>query len=305
MPESADLAAMFLAHVKRRFAPPVDTTELQRVLTQVWESARARWQGVNLSPELFMRHLAERLPEVGPGSTVESVLGQMSLDELYLACACLHQVPLSAEAFEQHYLRKLPGLLRHRERSAAAIDEICQLTGVKLLVASAEGGPPKIAGYTGKGALMNWVRVIAAHVASREREKGGREDSQDEEVIGRQLGVEDPRSRFLKDHHREDLRQAMREAFASLSEDERYHLRLYYVDGLSGYEMAPLLGTSQPTVARRLASIREKIHTQTRRHLQEKLGLNQQEFQSFMKLVDSQFDLSLSKLLGELPAPPG
>lgn len=302
MPETADLAAMFLAHVKRSFAPPVDTAALQRVLAQAWEIARARWQGIQLPPALFMRHLAERLPDAEPGSTVESLLDQMSLDELYLACACLHRVPLAAEAFEQHYLRKLPGLLRHRARSAAALDEICQLTGVKLLVASSEE-PPKIAGYMGKGALMNWVRIIAAHVAAREHEKGGREDSQEEEVISRHLGGEDPQGRYLKDHHREDLRQAMREAFASLSDEERYYLRLHYVDSLSGYEMAPLLGTSQPTVSRRLSSIRGKIHKRTQSHLQERLGMDPQEFQSFMKLVDSQFDLSLSKLLGELPAP--
>jgi RNA polymerase sigma-70 factor (ECF subfamily) len=304
MPATPDLAATFLAHARVRLVPPEDAATLNRVLTHAWESARAPWPTVVLAPELFVRHLAERLPSEGPESPLEPLLQQVSLEDLYLACACLHDVPLAIETFEQHYLRKLPKLLRHRERSAAALDEICQQARVKILVSTPEG-PPKLAEYKGKGTLLKWVQVIALRIATRlaAAQKPTPEEEVDK-ILGALPGPGDaPEMAVIKQHHHEDLRHAMREAFSSLSDDDRYLLRLYYVDRLSMYDLEPLLRISQPTISRRLKNAREKIYTETRRHVQARLGLSQQEFQSFMKLLDSQFDLRLSQLLGDSPAP--
>jgi RNA polymerase sigma-70 factor len=304
MPETPDLAAMFLAHVRVRLTPPSDAAALNALLARIWVSARARWPAVKLAPELFMQHLAERLPDAEPGSSLESLLGQMSVEELYLACACLHHVPLAPETFEQHYLRKLPRLLRNRERSAAALDEICQLTSVKLLVSTPEG-PPKIAEYRGKGELLSWVRITAMRIAAKQQVLQKPTVDPEEELVQPLLNGagEAPELAFIKQHHQEDLRHAMREAFASLSDEDRYLLRLYYVDRLSMYALEPLLGLSQPTISRRLRDIREKVRKETLRQLQEHLKLSQQDFQSFIQLLDSQFELRLSQLLGAAPAP--
>jgi len=304
MPETPDLAAMFLAHVRFRLAPPSDAATLNDLLVRAWEGARARWPAVKLAPELFMQHLAERLPAEGAGSSLEALLAQLAVEELYLACACLHHVPLAPETFEQHYLRKLPRLLRNRERSAAALDEICQLTRVKLLVSTPEG-PPKIGEYLGKGELMGWVRITAIRIAAKEQLRQKPTVDPEEAIIKPLLrGTgNDPELDRIKQLHQEDLRHAMREAFASLSDEDRYILRLHYVDRLSMYAMEPLLDRSQPTISRRLKEIRETIHKETRRHLQDRLKLPQNEFQSFIKLLDSQFELGLSQLLGEAPAP--
>ncbi len=97
----------------------------------------------------------------------------------------------------------------------------------------------------------------------------------------------------------------MREAFAMLPEDDRHLLRLYYVDQLSMYKLMPLYRVSQPTISRRLAEAREQVFKETRRRLQERLGLSQPEFLSFMKLIDSQFDVRISQLLGQDPAKAG
>lgn len=302
MPEPLDLAATFLSHVRGRLVPPSGVAELNRVLNQALENARTRWPEVKLAPELFMTHLAERLPGSKPESSLEELLGQLRVDELYLACACLHQVPMAAETFEQHYLRKLPRLLRHRERSAATIDEICQLASMKILVATKEA-PPKIAEYKGAGDLLSWVRVIAVRIAQRPRQGPELVPKEPEDIPEPTHLSDDPGLRYIKQHHQEDLRHAFREAFALLSDEDRYLLRLYYVDGLSMYKMEPLLRTSQPTISRRMSHIREKLGTEIRRHLHARLGVSAKDFQSFINLVDSQFDLHLSQLLGNTAAP--
>ncbi|MBN1207307.1 MAG: sigma-70 family RNA polymerase sigma factor [Myxococcaceae bacterium] len=303
MPEPLDLAATFLSHVRGRLVPPSGATELNRALAQALEAARAWWPEVKLAPELFMRHLAERLPGPRPELSLEALLGQLRVEELYLACACLHQAPLAVKTFEQHYLRKLPRLLGQRERSAAAIDEICQLASVRILVATDEG-PPRIAEYKGVGELLSWVRVIAARIAIRQRQGPEVAPEEPDPDLPDPLHIsEDPGLRFIKQHHHEDLRHAFREAFSSLTDEDRYLLRLYYVDRLSMYKMEPLLRTSQPTISRRMTQIREKLGAEIRRHLQARLGVSAQDFQSFINLVDSQFDLHLSQMLGEAAAP--
>jgi RNA polymerase sigma-70 factor len=304
MPETPDLAAMFLAHAKVRLVPPVEAATLNRLLVSTWERARTQWPTVKLAPELFVTHLAERLPNPGPEGSIEPLLKQLFLDDLYLACACLHDVPMALETFEQHVLRKLPKLLRHRERSAAALDDICQLARVKLLVSTPES-PAKLAEYKGTGPLLNWVQVIALRISTKLASSQKPAPEQDVAAILSALpGPGDaPEMAVIRQHHHEELRHAVREAFASLSDDDRYLFRLDYVDRLSMYDLEPLLRVSQPTISRRLKNARDKVYTEIQRHLQARLGLTANDFKSFMKLLDSQFEVRISQILGEVPAP--
>lgn len=302
---ASKLAATFLAHTKVRFVPPVDAAALERVLVQAWETSRAQWPTVALPAELFVRHLAERLPEATPTSPIEPLLEPLSLAELYLACACLHGVGSALDAFERHYLAKLPGLLRNPKHPDSMIEDVCQLARVKLLV-SPPDSRPKIAEYTGRGALQSWVRVTATRIAIKLQSTERPAPEEDADTLFSALpapGV-DPELDAIKRRHQGDLRLAMREAFSTLSPEDRHLIRLYFVDQLSTYELATLFRVTQPTISRWLKSTRETIYKETRRQLQARLGLSQRDFQSFLALLDSQLELSISQLLGEEDAPP-
>jgi RNA polymerase sigma-70 factor len=292
--------------VKVRFVPPVDAAALERLLVHAWETSRAQWSTVTLPAELFVTHLAERLPEATPTSPIEPLLEPLSLAELYLTCACLHGVGAALEVFERNYLAKLPGLLRSPKFPDTMIEDICQLTRMKLLVPSSEGRP-KIAEYTGRGALQSWVRVTATRIAIKLQatEKPAPEEDADSLFSALPAPGVDPELDAIKRRHQGDLREAMREAFSTLSPEDRHLLRLYFVDQLSMYELATLFRVSQPTISRWLKSTRETVYKETRRHLQARLGLSQRDFQSFLALLDSQLELSISQLLGAEDAPPG
>jgi RNA polymerase sigma-70 factor len=297
------LAAAFLAHTKVRLDPPPDAAALEHLLKRAWEDARAKWPTVALAPELFVKHVAVRLLAKAAPGPLEMVLESRHLAELYLACACLHGIPSAIKAFEHHYLTNLHKQLGQHRHSAAALDEICQLTRVKILVPTSNG-PPKIAEYTGKGSLQGWVRATALRISIRQQEAnkpGSNEDSEDILEILPEPGAA-PDMDAIRNRHHADLRKAMHEAFALLSADARYLLRLYYVDKLSMYDIAELLKVSQPTISRRLDEAREKVYKETRRLLQQRLGLSQPDFQSLMQLLDSKFDVRISKLLGQAPA---
>lgn len=305
MEQGRGLAETFLAHSKVHFNPTADVAALDSLLAQAWEASRAQWPTVALPAEPFVRHLSERLPAVRPDSSIGPHLEQLSLAELYLACACSRGMPSAIEAFDRQYLAKLPGKLRGSHQPDAMIDDVCQLTRVKLLVPTPES-PPKIAEYTGRGALQSWVFVTAGRIAHKLRlaEKPGAE--QDADTLLKMLpgpGI-DPELDAIKRRYHADFRQAMREASAALSADERHLLRLYFVDQLSSYELASLFRVNQSTVSRWLKSARQTVYEETRSRLQKRLGLSTHDFKSFLAVLDSQLNLSISQLLGEKDSVP-
>ncbi|WP_326938802.1 sigma-70 family RNA polymerase sigma factor [Archangium violaceum] len=282
----------------------MDTATLERLLGRAWETSRAQWPAVALPAEPFVTHLAERLPEAGPHSPIEPLLEQLSLAELYLACACVRGIASAIELFERNYLAMLPGLLRGPKQSDAMMDEVCQLARVKLLVHTPEGGP-KLAEYTGRGALLSWVRVTAVRIAIKLRAVEKPAPEQDADTLFAALpapGV-DAELDLIKRRHQTDFRQSVREAFSVLSADERHVLRLYFVDQLSMYELAALFRVNQSTVSRWLKTARQAIYEETQRRLQARLGLSHRDFKSFLAVLDSQLELGLSQLLKEEDGP--
>ncbi|WP_240359574.1 sigma-70 family RNA polymerase sigma factor [Pyxidicoccus trucidator] len=255
---------------------------------------------MSLPPALFVKHLAERLPEAGPDTSITALLELLSLEELYLACACVQGLPTATEVFEQHYLAKLPGLLAYLKQSSAELDDVCQLTRVKLLLRTPDNAP-RILDYSGRGALMSWVRVTAVRIALKLR--AADRPASDEHVAEVLEALPSPgidaELDLIKQRHQVEFRQALREAFATLSSDERHLLRLYFVDRLSTTELGALLRVNQSTVSRWVKSARQHIYEETRRHLQARLNLSAGGFQSFLSVLDSQLDVSLSQLFGE------
>ncbi|NBD11893.1 MULTISPECIES: sigma-70 family RNA polymerase sigma factor [Corallococcus] len=303
----AGLAANLLAHTKTRFVPPSpeDLAALDALLLRAWEDARARWPGVELPATRFVSHLAEHLPAASPTSPVAPLVEGLSLQELYLACACLLGLASAHEAFERHYLSRLPERLRSLKQSDAVIDEVRQRVRVKLLVAAA-GTTPSIGDYTGRGGLMSWVVVIAGRIANKLRAQEKPAPDDDAEELFKVLPGQglDPELDVMKRRHHAAFLQAVREAAATLSDEDRHLLRLHFADRLSTYEMAPLFRVNQSTISRWLKRAQQQVHDETRRRLQEQLGLTTEGFQSFLAFVDSQLDLTLSQLLGEKREPP-
>src|SRR6185295_15945801 len=92
----------------------------------------------------------------------------------------------------------------------------------------------------------------------------------------------DPELELVKERYREELAAAVREAFATLTAEQRNLLRLNYRDGRSIDEIGALMRAHRATVARWIAAAREQILDDTRRRLEARRQLRQHEFQSLM-----------------------
>jgi RNA polymerase sigma-70 factor len=293
------LADTFNAHASVRVATPEETVGLETLLRQAWATGSGAWSQVSLPADVFIRYLAQRLPESGAGSPLAALLESMALADLYLACACVQGVPTAIELLERHYLAKLPALLAYLKQPAAVLDDVCQKVRIHLLLGTA-GARPRLSEYTGRGALLSWMRVVAVRMALHPG-ASARETTEEENVLAALQSMPAPGSdaefELIKRRFHQEFRQAVREAFAVLASEKRHLLRLHFVDQLSTTELGPLFQVNQSTVSRWLKSARQEVYEETKRRLQERLGLSSREFASFVATLDSELDLSLSQVL--------
>ena len=264
-------------------------------LHRAYEAGRSRWPRLALPEEVFVSYLLQRLPPAQPPQPLAQVLEQVHLADLYLACACVNNVPAAIPALEEHCLRRLKSSL---QLPAPVLDDVLQKVRMHLLLGTPSSGP-KLPTYRGESRLSSWIRVIAVRMALHQTAPVA--ERPEENVLEALAALPTPEANaelaLIKGRFQYDFRRALRDAFAALSREQRNLLRLYYVDRLTTTELARLLCVSQPTASRRLADAREAVYEETRRLLQERLRLSSREFESFLNVVRSQLDLSLSQLL--------
>jgi RNA polymerase sigma-70 factor (ECF subfamily) len=293
------LSRAFLDQIK----PPRDgwvaSVELEEHLQGVWAAARDAWPGVEVAPERFVSHLASRLPEPEPQGGPQEVLGAINTVDLYLAAACTEGQPAALRRFEQAVLSRVPAFLANLQLSLSQVEEVRQMLSEKLLVAPA-GQTPTISEYAGRGALTNWVRAAAIRTAlSLRRDKDEQPENWVSDTAERLLLVPgtDPELEYIKARYRDLFKNALEQAIASLPSEQRSLLHMYFIGGLKTAQIGSLLQVNQSTIVRRLANAREEIMSKMRGILQEQLHLSASEFASLLRLVQSQLDISLSKLL--------
>jgi RNA polymerase sigma-70 factor (ECF subfamily) len=166
-----------------------------------------------------------------------------------------------------------------------------------LLVCDAVGAP-KISKYLGHGPLESWVAVTAIRVAvSFGRSESAERRLRDKAVADAAGGV-DPEALAIKGELRRELEVAIEGALRRIEDRERLILRLYLVSGMTLAAIGKSFGVSQATVSRWLVKARESVLADVRRQLGERLQVPRGELASIARLVASQIDISISRLLG-------
>ena len=285
--------ARFLASLEpeRRggaFAP----AELEAALVAAVAAGQGTWPEVALDPLDFVAHLAARVPDA-PDLAV-AVAGIHAAD-LYLACACARGEPRALAGFDERFLAAIGRSWRSRHPLADFADEVRQLLRVKLLVSDGDG-PPRIAGYSGRGPLAAWVRMAATRLGLdlRRRERPG---ARDEDELTLEARGDDPELEYLKTRYAAELNEALHTTLAALSARTANVLRLHYQEGMTVNAIGTMYRVSGRTVQRWLAEARRTILDETRRLLSERLGLTDSRLDSLIGLVQSRLDISLSQYL--------
>jgi RNA polymerase sigma-70 factor (ECF subfamily) len=276
-----------------------DAPELEATLARQLEAAHAAWPEVKLADAAFLRHLAERLP--ANRDPLHALAGTHAAD-LYLACGCALGDPQALRAFDDHFLAQLTGYLRRWNAPPTFTDEVKQALRANLLVGNG-GAAPKIASYVGQGPLLAWLRIVATRLAGRMRRTQKdlpvfNEDS----PLQLRAPAADPELAYLKTRHRAELEEAFRTTLAALSTRERTILRFHFLDGMNAEAIAAVYKVSKRTAERWLAQTRERILTETRRLLADKLKMEPSQLDTLLGLVQSEIEVSIRSVLGDPPS---
>jgi RNA polymerase sigma-70 factor, ECF subfamily len=263
--------------------------------------AEKAWPKGWLSRDRFVRRLEE---STASEPTPAAAIAALHAADLYLACACAEKNEEAITALDRQFFPAIARGFLPFDASAAFADEVRQKLREKLFV---DG---KIAEYSGRGPLANWLRVTAIRTALNMRR--GPRLSDESALAGISAVGLDPELDYLKARCRSEFRQAFVGALAQLSTDERNVLRMHHLDGLSLEETAAACRIGRSTAARWLAQARERILKETQRLLVAKLKLQKHEVESMFRLIDSQMDVSLhrylavetSKKVGRFARPP-
>jgi RNA polymerase sigma-70 factor (ECF subfamily) len=226
------------------------------------------------------------------------------LADLYLACAVARGDAVALRAFDERILSEIAPSVVRVDSSADFLDEVRQTLRTRLLVGG-EGEPPRITEYKGRGPLVGWVRVAAVRVALNLKRSAVPAASTEELLGDLAAGEPDPELRHLKTLYRAEFSAALRAALAALSERQRLLLRLHYVDGLRLARIAGLYQVHESTASRWISSSVDAVASDTRRRLIERLSLSPSNLDSVARMVQSQLDVSIRRILGDGGSPSG
>jgi RNA polymerase sigma-70 factor (ECF subfamily) len=242
----------------------------------------AAWPALALPPEPWGEAIGRA------GENVEAV-------DLYLATACVHGVDGAVAAFEATYGAEIDAALRARDRSDSAAADLRQAARERLFVGR------KLAEYRGTGPLLHWLRVVVVRFRIDTKRRNDRAPK--EAALETGLAVEDvandPELAYLKSHYRDLMQAAFADAVASLEARERLVLRYQLVERLSTEKIATVFGVHAATARRWAASAREQLWKETRAGIMRRLGIRRAEFESIVRLVRSELDMSVVRLLAE------
>lgn len=251
------------------------------------------WPTTWIDQEVFLQFLRQRIKS-------EIEMTALCLDDLYLACACAHSVPLALQAFEEHVFSKIHSTVARSLKSTAAVDDLCQELRKRILVAS-DGKSARICEYAGTGRLIFWVRTIAMRMmVDQNRKKGALCLVSDQDLIVRALEPStDPEATYRSYENNKYLKQAIMLAISKLSNEQHNLIRFHFIEGLNYARIARILGVHRSTVMRDLHQIQAQIRLDTLSYMQQHLKLRPAECESLMRAVDSQLGISLLRVLKE------
>ncbi len=278
----------------------VSIDRIAEVVTRIAAAGQAAWPTIVLADHVIAERIAARLRDDAEHRGDAELVGMPQHDaDVFLAIALANGVPGALRIFEDELVPQIQLALRRLRLPPATIDEVKQTVRFDLLVGEAG---PKIADYAGRGELAAWLRVTATRKALTLLRRTNRlqEESLDDLLLDHGPDANpDPAKQHLRAKYTAELKQAIHDAFAALEVRQRNLLRQHILDELTIDELAHLYRAHRATCARWLADARAELGKNTRKRLIASLGLDHDEVDSLLRFLDSDIELSISRIFAD------
>lgn len=267
-----------------------DTADLPGLLGALYRRGRDAHPGLRVSEAAFGRRLARCT-----GLPTFRSLDALAAEDLYLACACAEGVRGAAAAFEAQYAKAVRRAVARVVEEAGDRDDAEQRVRQHLLVGARAAGPA-IAKYPGHVPLAKWIPVVAIRIAISLNRTAGAERRLRDKAGAEAMGVS-PEALYMKAELRGAIEPAVGEALGRLAPRDRLILRLYLVAGATTHAIGTSLGLTHQAVSKRLAKARTTLLDDIRATVGKRLNVGEDEFSSLMRVVVSELDVNISRLL--------
>ncbi len=273
-------------------AGPPAPGDRRAALEALWRQGRSAWPALELGLDAFIAWVESRLPAAQDPS-------QLVAADLYLSVACLCGVPGAAAAFVDGPLAATERHLDTILRSPEARQEHLQALAVFLLAPDPTGAEPRLAQYSGRGALAVWLRMTATRRALNLERGKKKVVSLDDTAPDRlaQIADSDPELSVLRRRHKDEIAAIFREATAATPADERVLLRLHYVQGSTLNELAALYHTSRSSLHRRIEAAREALMARIASLVKARMRIDQSQQGSMLQIFQSDLREQLRLML--------
>lgn len=273
-----------------RFALPLPAT-----VTDSWlklaEGALQALPGVSVDLDAFAAVLRQRADESGGPEAVNGA-------DLLLAFAALKADPVATRELDRRLVRAVRVAISRFD--GLAVEEIEQQVRHRVLVGDGPGGP-RLAKYTGRGAIIAWLKAVATSLAIDETrrlhpERHGSED----ELVATASTDAGPELRLLNAQQKHHFNAAFREALAVLTPQERTVMRMRFVDDLPIEDIGKAFAVHRTTAMRWLEKAQEQVMAATRKVLGKRLGIPSREIDSLLRALQPSINERISRLLAPL-----
>ena len=265
--------------------------DLEALIGRWLGEARDAWPDIALEDDDFVRYVGERL------HLEADAIARVRAGDLYLACACCRGDNAAIAAFDKRFM---PGARATVARmgSQDLVAEVCQLAPHQVVRRRRRraAGDRQISGSRTTAA---WLQVMVTRDAYKILHRRRPRTAELEQLAELAFEVADPELEHLKLTYRRHFREAFEIAFHKLDERARNVLRLEYLDGLNIDKIGELYGVHRATAARWRAKARCELFELTRTVFEQDYKIDGGDFESIMRLIQSELDVSLQRILAD------
>lgn len=246
--------------------------------------------GVEVELAAFAEQLRLRADESGGLEAINPA-------DLLLAFAALKGDPVAARELDRRLIRAVRVAVTRFD--GLNLDELQQQVRQRVLVG--DGAGPRLARYTGRGAITAWLKAVATSLAIDEcRRLHPERYANEDELVATATSEAGPEEKLLSAQQKHHFNAAFREALTILTPQERTVMRMRFVDNLEIEEIGKAFAVHRTTAMRWLEKAQAQVMTATRKVLGKRLGLRSREVDSVLRAIEPSLNLRISRLLAPL-----